>query len=350
MGKPLVAASGPARVTVVIARAASGYGAQVEITQDQATRTRVLEAPDCAALSEAVAVVVALAIDPRAAGADVDPIGRTDPVPGPPQRSTAGPLAERGPDPGEGAEPVDDPRPGVRGQPDPSTADATSTVEDRASAVGPEAHPVPSQGANTGYSRAPEPAAIARDSDHQAQTSPSRSTQADLWLRGSAGLLLGPLPAPAFSAAVTGALVLGPWQVAVGASFTPAVGTARDPASDAFGRIALWSATVEGGIRPRVLGVWMPVSLGLVAGAFHARADGIEQTRVGRPLFVAASAAVGAEFPLASWIALFARVELLVPLRRPRIGLQAPDLARTTLHRPAAVGSRLAAGLALQLW
>ena len=169
------------------------------------------------------------------------------------------------------------------------------------------------------------------------------------WGRPAVGLSalgdLGALPAPAAG----GRLSFGLRRCALGAeaglhALSPRTGEAElDPGAGGD----LWLLAGTAGVHLAVdLGrLELGAGGGLEVGAMSGRGVGIDRPETGRALWLAARAGGSLALPLTGRLAATLGLDLVVPLRRPRFVID--DLG--AVHRPAALGARLALGLAVTL-
>jgi hypothetical protein len=291
-------------VIALVAREGGGYVLDLRVRTPTATAERTLWADDCELLGRATAVIVGIAVDPGTTrehllGAELLPPdvgGSVPPPPGVPEAAEPEPTPLSEP----GAEPE------------------------------PEAEPAPTRQDAARPSPGPEPTARRRS-----------KIPLDGAIGGSAGGQLGVLPG--FTPTVGGAVALVGQTWRAEAHFGHWFQTRRSfPAEPSVGaRFSMWSGGVRGCgvLRPRPIEV--PVCAGVDLGEMRADGFGADINREVRSLWSAAVLAPGVIWMARPFFGLALGVEGLVNLTRP--GFAGED--RPLLHRPAAVGFRVRAGL-----
>jgi hypothetical protein len=240
----------------------SGYQLEVVLRGPQATIARVVALDDCAAAAEALALVVAIAIDP----------------------SRAGEIDEEDPDPELTVPPATEPEPELEPEPEPELE--------------------------------PEPALEPEPTPDVPAPPPERRRLPRAAVRASGGLGVGVLPR---LGAQVGGEVAAVWRRArVGVQVEHWVrrSSRLENPSTAGADLSLTSARLVGG----AILAWRRFELPLVAfgglGAVRARGIGVSSPAVRSVLWAELGAATGVQWFVRPWLGLGAHAELVVPLVR----------------------------------
>ncbi|MCA9650416.1 MAG: hypothetical protein KC501_10940 [Myxococcales bacterium] len=288
------------------AQAPEGY--RLRLTLDGGrSGTRELRGSSCEELSEAAALVIAMAIDPRLLERMQETPGEEEPEHG----------VEPGPEPGEVEVPPEPER-------DPESEPGDGPPE-------------------------PEPTLATTPGEAKVEVPPERPSSREPVLafvaRFDGGVGGGPLPGPDGVVFVGTGVAGRAWRAELTASYWPprATSSASHPAVGV--RSQLWTVGAQGCYEPRWRTVSLPVCAGLAAGAVHAVGTGEQE-----PLRVASR-----------WVAVVAE-PAVVWWTRPRLGLALRASGHVALARPqwrsepsgaifeaGAVGGTLRAGLELRL-
>lgn len=116
--------------------------------------------------------------------------------------------------------------------------------------------------------------------------------------------------------------------------------------------VGLGTAAVRGGVRLGGTRVAVPLGLGLEAGGLRTRAVGLAGGRDLVLPWVAGTAGVGLEWAASPRVAVWGAAEGVVPLTRLRVRVGRGEDASgqdLVLHEPAAVGARVLAGLSIKI-
>lgn len=285
----------PGQVSVaarIVARGARRYHLELRVRIGERSESRSLSAATCAALVDAAALLVAVAVDEsdRAASAEPPPAAREPPpelevpVPEPPVEVPA---------PSPPVEAPELPPPAPLPQPTP----------------------------------APPP--------------PARSARLGGFLRVQGGGELGALPGPTGAVGLGGGLLWRRFRLELQATYLPPRALTRPQARV---RASLAAATLLGCARLGRGALEAPICGGLEVGGMHgaARGEGVDAARIGPWIALAASA--GVAWRAHPRIALWAALQALAALRRPSFQLRDPEV-EVLLHEPAAVSGRLLVGV-----
>lgn len=271
---------------------------------------RVLEADDCATVTEAAALILAVSIDPLRVSPQVVPAGAPEVV----VPVVVSPQVEGS---GQGLG-------GVQ-------ADAGTAVDggDGAAAVEGEA-----------------------DGQEQGQTVPSTSRERARvrpWLRLGLGGELGAVPRG------TGGVRLGVVLEGArahlrldGGYWIDRVAVLREEPEQTGAQVGLGTVTLAGG--PLLGGerVAVPIAVGIESGGLRTQGVGLASPRALTFAWVAGVVSVGVRAQVAQRLAVWGSVEGFIPIRRPsvRVGQGATDVE---VHRVAPLGGRILLGLAVRV-
>jgi hypothetical protein len=325
------------------------FRATISIRSSSTTRERVLTDVDCSVLTRATAVVVALAIDPTARSAVMDPVPTARPA------AAAGrPIAhDRGHANTVAADP-DSPASTILRAPDAETSPASvpTAAPDRAVVRAPAAavEAAPVRSAETAQPTAAESSARPPHADappnsaEQDRTVPREQSEISVNFAVSTGIEFGVLPgvAPTFGAS-TGLLAAN-WLASLRIGYAPAQHATLEEPAGLGGRVALAHAAVEGGLRLRWTPLEVPLVVGLETGWFTAAGEGqaVSETQAKSAAWLATYLGSGLCVAWGSSFALGLRVEGLIALRRPSFALEstADPTVKPVFYRPAALGGR----------
>lgn len=316
----------PIQVSAAVSREASGnFVVRIETPGDGATQVRELRGASCKAVAEAAALIIALMIDPSAGTGDAAKSGS----------ATSGSATN------SGAASVDAGAPGKdapttagtdgppNGDPAPPAPAARSTepAPSRVGTASPRGPAAPPPGASA------PPVRPARGAPH--------ATPIALRLAGWAGIDAGSLPAVAAGFGVVGALVYGAQRFEVSASVWPArAGTLVDRPS-AGGDVGLFAGGA-GTCRDLLDG---PIELGPCAaieiGQLYAEGFGVSAPDRATSVWAAFRGGGALLWAPVARVGLTARVELAIPLLRPRFVLEGVG----PVHSPSYVAARGSLGV-----
>lgn len=262
------------------------------------SQRRALQAADCRAVAEAAAVILAVSVDPI--GVSRAPVGEG--IVEPPAARVAEPPPTSGPAAVEPTRPL-----------------AASEAERSEAPPRSRSRPRPSLGLRVGGGA--EAAAIAG---------------------GTGGARLG----LALAGARAFVELAGSYWVD---RFVPL----REGTPPSGARVGLGTATLQAGVRLGSMRVGVPLSLGLEAGGLRTRAVGLDRGQALVLPWVAGVVGVGLQWSASRRVGLWAAVEGVLPLVRPRVrvGRTGPDGVAddVILHEPAEVGARALAGISIKI-
>jgi hypothetical protein len=313
----VLGAGARAHVAEVTGRLAGERGAYVlhlEVALAGHRERRELRANDCALLSRAGVLVVAVTIDALATSASVQAIRSTPPGDTAQLPAAAGRVPE----------------------PDPRTPGSHVAVEPRASArVRPRGEP-------------PEPRAAPRASLAKPDE-PARSRARGGTLAAHAGVATGMTPGITGGLEVELAWRLGPVRLAAAGFHWFARATELQPGAGI--QAALSGGSLRGCVVFTRARLEVPLCAGLDLAAMHGGGIGPSLTppRDVSDLFVGVAAGAGLTVWVAKRFALQARAEGVLGARRPAMSLQIADEAREAFRIPP-VSVRLVAGPLFRLW
>ena len=308
--------------------AEGGFEARISLYRDGREQVRTLRDPRCSALARGVAVVAALLLggdstSQRAAATEpsADRTARVESSPG--RRSTghAGPSpTSRATGVSWGQGPLDQAAPQPAPEPAPPAA---------APGESPRPHgPTPAKHARTA------PAA------HAPQSSRGREIPLTVLFGAGPGLLAGPLPSAAPSAAASLSLLLSHWEVSLGFSYAFARTTTLPDLDDIGGDVALPAGVVGAGYRFRLGRLDLPTLVGAELGRFVASGRGVEEGTRRRALWAAAQLSSGLFLRLPRHLAVGAALSGLLALQRPWFAVAFDDGTTRAFHHPSRWGLR----------
>lgn len=313
-GRPLEA--GQVRVVArVSAVGPERYRLELELDAGGRREARVLDARSCAALADAAALRIAVALDgepgrsKEVAGAPAEP--------GAVEAESGGDESPDGVAPREGAGPPDF---------------AAEPEEEAARAIA-GAHPEESQ-----------PSEIADVADEVAPAADSAGT------RGPGGAIrlvglgeYGALPGPSGGVGLAGALLWPRARMEVRGVYVAPRGTTH-PAAEV--RTSLVAGAVVGCARPGRGALEVPICGGVELGGVIGSAEGPGLQRRAIGLWVAGLVAAGVAWRVRPRLALWGAIEGLAAARRPTFVLQDPG-PEVVLFDPGVLSGRLALGIEL---
>lgn len=278
------------RAVVTVQPAQRAWVAVVEIETPAGTLVRTLPGAPCRLVADAVALIVAVAVDPLGAGAAVEPPLHPAPVQSPPLPAT-----------------VDAPSSRVAaGSSEPVPARSSAPLPTR---VGSKARPV-AVGEGPPQPAGPELASR--------RSIPTLSA----FVRG--GGAIGGIPGPSGGWGGGLAVTWGPLRLTVEGSQT----RSRTVAHSRFSGVGARVFGASGGLSvcwaPRSGALSMPICGGFEGGAFVAEGFGLAQTRTVAVPWVAAVPQVHPTVWVTSWLGL--GVALAVPVALVRSGLRIDDV------------------------
>ncbi len=297
----------------LVADQAQGF--RLELVLDQGrSGVRQLQGDSCQELSEAAALVVAMAIDPR--------------------------LLERLEQPPETSDPTTNTDSGSESDvPVPNPGDSAEEPTDVREDEGAD-EPTP-----TAEAPAVEPRAEDPSSDDPAGDPPTADRSLAFVGRFDGGVAGGPLPGAAAMASL-GLGIAGPrWRVEfTGSYFAPR--TRASPVDPDFGvRAQLWALGLLGCGEPRVGPVSFPLCSGLLAGAVHAVGVGDLQRRRVASRWVAWVVEPGVVWWARPRLGIAVRARGHAAIARPRLRTEPSG----TVFESAVVGGSVRAGLEFRL-
>lgn len=300
----------------------AGFVVRLELDDGHAS-TRELRGTSCEELTDAAALVIAMAIDPRLLETLQGPPEVPEPeVPG---AEPGAPEAPKGPAPSE-------PGPNGSGERGPDEREPAEVAPREPS----EARP-----ADAGAERAP------RDPEAPSTRSTERRSPASLHFlgRAQAGVGGGPLPGAAGVLGLAAGLGGRGWRAELSASYwTPRTRTsAANP--DVGVRAQLWTLGVHGCGEPRWRTLSFPLCVGVLAGAVHARGVGELEPRSVASRWVAVALEPGLVWWARPRLGVALRAEGHAALARPALRSEPSG----TVFASAPVGGSLRAGLELRL-
>ena len=315
LGRPLAAGEVAWTGHVALARAAPRYRLTLRLAAGGRSETRHLTADRCAALADATALLVALAVHQASEGASpADIAGVTDAgpgdVPAPPPRLDATSTA-----PEDGLAPED-------GAPAPAIA-----------APAPDAVVTPSIAAPTPDAVAPPPAA------------PPPARRLGGLVRVQGGAELGALPGVTGVVGLAGALL---WRRARLELHGNYLAPRTEVRSEGSLRAFMAGAGVHGCARPGRGRLEVPLCGGLELGAMRGEPRGVVAPQGRTGLWLAGAATVGLAVHLHPRWSLWAAVQAVVRIAWPRFELRDPGPI-VRLFEPAPVSGRLVAGVEFRL-
>ncbi|MEM9456539.1 MAG: hypothetical protein AAGF11_20345 [Myxococcota bacterium] len=282
---------------------------------------RVLEANDCATVTEAAALILAVSVDPLRVSPQVAP------AQAPAQADVVVPA-------------VVSPQAGGIGEVPGGIEAVVGTAVDGGRGS------VPVEGG------APQPEQGPEQEPEQGQTVPRTSRERArarprAWLRLGVGGELGAVPRG------TGGVRLGVVLEGArahlrldGGYWIDRVAVLREDPEQTGAQIGLGTVTLAGG--PRLGGerVAVPIAVGIEAGGLRTRGVGLVSPRVLTFAWVAGVVSVGVRAKVAQRLAVWGVVEGFIPVRRPsvRVGQGATEVE---VHRVAPLGGRILLGLAV---
>lgn len=282
-----------------------GFVVRLELDDGRAS-TRELRGRSCRELTDAAALVIAMAIDPRLLETLQGPIAVPEPdVVGEDEAETT-----------TGEPPQDDGRSGEDAGA--SSSSGNRSGEDPSAPSPSEATPSPDEASPEAPAERPPELSSERTAPPE-RRAPSRSSEPLRFLgRAQAGVGGGPLPGAAAVLGLAAGLGGRGWRAELSASYwTPRTRTSA--ANPAVGvRAQLWTLGVHGCGEPRWRTLSFPLCAGILAGAVHARGEGelVPRTIASRWVGVALE-------PGIVWWA------------RPRVGLGLRAEGHAALARPA---------------
>lgn len=265
--------------TVTLTRVGESYRADLIVRSAAGEVVREVESTRCDAVVEAVALLIAFALDPLAVDGDLEDgdggASGAPPQPSPEPR----PIADEPEGPFDHGDAAID-----------AATDAATDEDPEAAAETPVPPPPPG---------------------------PPR-LQGVAWV--GAGRTFGGLPEG--GPEVTGGVgIVGPrWRFDLAASFWTPREVASSIVPQARGRLWLWSIAARGGLvlrprgEPRVL---VPLLLGVEVGEVHGRGVDLDRDGSDARAFIGVRADVGGEVALSRRVALWGGVGMLVPFVRP---------------------------------
>jgi hypothetical protein len=279
-----------ARAVVTAGRPGSDWRLALEIGSESGLRRRELTAASCDELAQVTALLVAVAIDPSAAGRVMT---EDDPDPSPPAPAPADPAPARTPAPTASPEPRSSPR----------AASSTDTSD--------------------------------------APSAPASEPGLGGAVRLAAGLGLGVVPSPAGALAGAVALRGRVWRVDLGASHrfvrpVPEIGIGTVTA-----RVWATAATIDAAWVPAIPRVEFPLGIGVEAGAIAGRSAGLDAPRRGRGGWAALRG--GAGLVILPWqrVGITVDARIFVPVTRTRFAIA--DVG--VVHGVGPVGGQFVVGL-----
>jgi hypothetical protein len=157
---------------------------------------------------------------------------------------------------------------------------------------------------------------------------------------GAAALAIGALPGVAPGLALASGLSKSRWRLGLRLSYLPAqLATLAMPAG-VGGRIALFAAALEGGLRLRFAALEVPLLAGLESGFLRAQGRRVAEPRTQRPLWLGAYLGSGLSFVWNARYAVGVRCDALVALRRPSFAARSNLGEERVFHRPERYGAR----------
>lgn len=281
---------------------------EIEIEASGTTITRTLRGGPCPSLADAIALVVAVTIDPLGASTRVDARASTTK----PEATEAPPSAVRRPEPMPELTPAEEP------------ADAAPLdLDPTASVAGP---PLPRE-------------------DMTLRSRPRSALPIAVSIIAEGGGALGLLPRIGGRVGGTFALELGAARISITGLHVVRRRVAHPDAPDAGADVALSGARLSGGWSFRTGRFTLPLCAGIEAGAFTADGFGLDQTTTARAAWVAIVPSLQPTVWATRWLGLGVHVEAPISLLRPRFGID--DFAGTDLVRIGSVGARF--GLSVEL-
>jgi hypothetical protein len=303
LGPPADRERAPIRAVGRVEPSAAGVRLQLEVHEGAAVSRRELEGATCGEVTDAAALILAMAIDPRVALSGGEGAGETGP----------------------GEESV--------------TSGESVTASEGETA--PESVPVPESETAT-ESTAPSPASRVEPTVASPAETSRRPSRLHFVARAMAGVGLGPLPSPSASLGLAAAVGGRLWRAEAVAHYWPPVeGDAPDDPSRSA-RASLWSVGARGCVVPEVRRAAFPVCTGVDAGIMRAEGrEGVADPQTARTPWAAVVLGAGAEWWPIRFVGLGARLDGHAAVFRPQF-ITAPS---GRIHQAGAVGLQLLGGL-----
>jgi len=296
LGRPLE--PGEAEVEARVVRdGARGFTLRLRLTAGERGETREVADPSCAALADAVAVLVAAAVEPASLARPPEPVEAPEPAP----------IEAPAPEPA----PVDAPAPAPEPEP-------------LAEPIAPEGPPTP----------APEP------------VPPRRSKGPGGFVRVHGGGELGAVPQVTGAVGVAGGLLWPRWRLEVQGLYV--VPQEREVARlEATVRVELFAAAVHGCRRLGRGAIEVPLCVGLEAGAMRGEARGPPSGRAAFQGWLGGVLGAGVAWHAGARWGLWGAVQMALTPLRPRFELSNSTTAEE-LWLPGPVSGRLLLGVEIR--
>lgn len=278
----------------VVRDGARGFSLQLRLTAGARGETREVADPSCAALADAVAVLVAAAVEPA------------------------------------GAVPVPEPAPEAEPAPEPEAPQAEEVVAEPLAEPFAEPSPPP----------APEPAPAAME-----DVPPRRSKGPGGFVRLQGGGELGALPGATGAVGLAGGLLGRRWRVELHGLYAAPQVEVRDTIEV---RVGLLAGAVHGCGRLGRGPLEIPLCLGLEAGAMRGEARGLPSGRAAYQGWLAGVVGASAVWHASARWGLWAGLQLAVTPVYPRFELSNSSNT-VTLWTPGLVSGRLLFGVEVRL-
>lgn len=318
-------APGEARIVGRASALGRRFRLELELEAGGRRETRVLHANRCAALVDAAALLVVLAVDAAAAPAPADG--------GPTPALAVVPEAEATP-----PEPLPEPSPPEPPPPEPAPVGipAPPAPVDPPGAAAPGPSPLPAVDA--------APHELSPDRERAESPAPAPGRRPGGFVRVQGVGEIGALPGPTGGAAVAGGLLWRRVRVELQATWLAPRAVAR-PAAEV--RASLLAAAALGCARLGRGALEFPLCAGLELGVQRGSAEGpdVRAAAFGRWLAVALGA--GVAWRMHPRVALWAAVQGLAAVQRPTFVLRDPG-PEIVLFDPGVVSARAALGIELR--
>ena len=312
---------------------------------------RVIRDRDCGVLERAVAVVVALAIEPggeleaagapmtpTAAAAGTSPSGSTSPSSSP--SSSASPSSSS----------TSSLPSSTSTSPSPSmstTTSTSSTVTEPAAAAAATRTTETAAEAETEVEEAEEEE-VEEDAAATELEAPDLELKFAFWAAG--GAIVGVLPELAPGVWAGGGVSVGSWQADLRLGYWFAQSARLEPpAPDVGGSVGLAALAVDAGPRFALGPLEVPLVAGFEVGVFVAEGENTKGNDTEFPVWLSTYLGTGLAVPWGRYFAVSLRVEGLVALLRPSFAVQPKGGESQTFFQPALFGARAFLALELRL-
>lgn len=332
-------------VRVSIAAVSGEFEARVKVGRGA---ERVIRDRDCAAVERAVAVVVALAIEPGGSleGASMTPSAAASTVPA--AQGGSGSTSASA----SGSTTASTTAPASSTSPSTSTSTTTSAATEATAAA--TAARTTATASETEAEPEPEPEPTLDDAaevESELDTGPAEGTGLDLgfafWAAG--GAIVGVLPAFAPGAAVGLGVFADSWRADLRVGYWFPQSAQLDSPPNVGGAVGLGALALDAGPRFELGPVEVPLVAGFEVGLFVAEGENTASSETKFPVWLSTYLGAGLAVPWGKHFAAGLRVEGLVALLRPSFAVQPKGGKPQAFFQPAPVGARALLALELRL-